>query len=83
MRTAAVAQLILLVIVSLGFFGLMAVLAFHQVPDQNKDVLEGMLGILGAAFGTIIAHFFSTANAEKRAADSSQPLPQNPTQGQA
>ena len=57
------APLILMAIVSFGFLGLCVVLAFHQVPPENKDSLEAMLGGLGTAFTLIVGFYFGTSHA--------------------
>ena len=76
MKIPVVAPLVLMVIVSCGFFGLLAILAFHQVPDQNKDILEGMLGVLGTSFVSIIGHYFGSAS--RRSENPSGPIPGTP-----
>jgi len=53
--------LVLVVIISVGFFGLMGVLAFHTVPAENKDALEAMLGILGTAFTGLVGYYFGSS----------------------
>lgn len=47
--------------VTLGFFGLLGVLAFHDVPTSNANALTIMLGALGAAFGGVIAYYFGSS----------------------
>lgn len=55
------APLILVIVISFGFFGLMLVLAFHSVPTENKDALVAMLGVLGTAFGSLVGYYFGAS----------------------
>ena len=47
--------------VTLGFFGLLGLLAFHDVPTSNQNALNLMLGALGASFGGVIAYYFGSS----------------------
>lgn len=66
---------ILMILIAIGFFGLMLVLAFHSVPTENKDTLVTMLGDLGAAFGMVVGYYFGSSIG-KGAANS--PTPTSP-----
>lgn len=48
------------VIVIAGFFGLVGLLAWHAVPAENKDALNISFGALAAAFGSVVAFYFSS-----------------------
>lgn len=56
-------------LVTLGFFGLLAYLFKHEVPEENKDILNIMLGSLGTAWITIIAFFFGSSMGSKNSGD--------------
>ena len=47
--------------VTIGFFGLLGLLAFHDVPTSNQNALNLMLGALGASFGGVIAYYFGSS----------------------
>ncbi|MDE1906857.1 MAG: hypothetical protein KGH75_10465 [Rhodospirillales bacterium] len=61
---------ILAVTVTCGFFGLLAYLLRFQVPEDNRDVLNILLGSLGTAWLSIIGYYFgsSLSSAKKDAA---------------
>ena len=58
---------ILAVTVTLGFFAMLGTMAFVDLPGANRDLLNVMLGALGAAWTSIVAYFFgsSSGSAEK------------------
>ena len=45
-------------VVSIGFFSLLVVLAFHQVPESSRDLLNVMLGALGVAWTSMVKFFY-------------------------
>lgn len=53
--------------VSIGFFGLLTLLTFHTVPEGSRDLLNIMLGSLGAGWMSIVAYYFgSSAGSAKK-----------------
>lgn len=48
--------------VTIGFFGLLYVLAFHPVPTESKDVLYAMVGVLGTAWVALINFYFGSSS---------------------
>lgn len=47
-------------LVTLGFFGMLGLLTFAEIPESNKPVLYIMVGSLGTAWATVMAFYFGT-----------------------
>jgi len=47
--------------VTVGFFGLLAWMMAYSPPDGSKDVLNIMLGALGAAWTSIVSYYFGSS----------------------
>jgi hypothetical protein len=45
-----------------GFFCLLGTMTFHPLPTENKDLLNIMLGALGASFGMAVSYYFGSSN---------------------
>jgi hypothetical protein len=60
--------------VTLGFFGLLIFMAMRSVPATSKDVLNILLGSLGAGWVSIMSYYFgsSSENAQAKTADQAQ-----------
>jgi hypothetical protein len=53
------------VVIVLGFFGIMVMLAMVKVPPDNKDTLIQMVGALILAFGGLMGYLYgSSKNSE-------------------
>lgn len=50
-------------VVIIGYFGLIAILAFYDI--KNVDVLTLLLGALSTAFGSIVAYYFGSSAGSK------------------
>jgi len=48
-------------VVTVGFFGLLYILAFRSVPENSKDVLYAMVGVLGTAWVAIVNYYFGSS----------------------
>lgn len=47
--------------VVLGLFGLLGLLAFHEVPSANRDVLVAMVGALAVGFQNVLHFYFGSS----------------------
>lgn len=56
---------ILALVVTIGFFGLLAYMLKYEVPAANKDVMNILLGSLGTAWVTIIGFFYGSSMGSK------------------
>lgn len=57
----------LAVALTVGFFGLLALLALHAIPPANESVLVQDAGILGTAWVAMVAYYFgSSAGADRK-----------------
>lgn len=45
-----------------GLFGLLTIMAFHDLPAANHDALMLLLGSLNAAFGAVIGFYFGSSS---------------------
>jgi hypothetical protein len=59
---------VLALLVTVGFFGMMSVMTFRDLPIDNKDMLNVMLGSLGAAWVAVVSYYFGSS-AGSRAKD--------------
>lgn len=58
---------VLAYLVTAGFFTMLAVMVFAEIPERSKDPIYILLGTLGGTFGSIIAYYFgSTAGGQKK-----------------
>lgn len=55
--------------VTVGFFGLLAFLATHEVPPASRDLLNVMLGALGTAWTAIVTYYFGSSSGNARATE--------------
>ena len=56
-RTPAVLAFVL----TAGFFGLLAVMVFHDVPEGSSTLLNIMLGALGSSFGMMVSYYYGSS----------------------
>lgn len=62
-------------VIVLGFFGLVAILIFHELPKDSNGVIFMLFGALSAGFGSVIGYFFGSS---KSSADKSELLAKAP-----
>lgn len=67
MQTKDIFQYSLGGVIVVGFFLLLIVLANKGIPDQNKDLLNLVVGALIGSFATVVGYFYgsSKGSAEK------------------
>lgn len=52
----------LVVSTTLGLFAILGLLVFHGVPDQSKDLINIMIGWVGAAWTGIVTYHFGSSS---------------------
>lgn len=57
---------ILAVIVTVGFFGLLGLCAFHTMPSSSEKILDVMTGSLGTAWIMIITYYYGSSAGSDR-----------------
>ena len=57
---------ILAVAITVGFFGLLWFLSRHEVPAGSRDLLNIMLGSLGAAWMGVVTYYFGSSAGSDR-----------------
>ena len=53
---------VLSISVTMGFFTILGYIAMASVPDSSKDILNVMLGSLGAAWVAIVTYYFGSSS---------------------
>lgn len=56
----------LALVVTLGFFGLLAFMCLNTVPKASETLLNIMVGSLGSAWISIIAYYFGSSSGSER-----------------
>jgi hypothetical protein len=50
-----------------GFFGLLFLLSYHQIPEASQQVMYTMVGVLGTAWISVVGYYFgSSAGSAKK-----------------
>jgi len=60
-RARTIFQYVLGGLIVVGFFVLMAMLVYTSVPDQNKDLLNLVVGALIGSFATVVGYFYGSS----------------------
>lgn len=53
-------------VIALGFFSCIALLAFREIPLENKEAFYIILGALSAAFAQIINYYYGSSTSSKQ-----------------
>jgi len=61
MKTKDLPLYILAGIITLGYFGLLAILTFKGVPEQNNDLYNTAMGALLVAFSMVVGYWFGSS----------------------
>ena len=56
-----VAMYVLGALITVGFFVLLGLLLFYQIPDNNNDVLYLAIGSLISAFSMVVGYFYGSS----------------------
>ena len=48
-------------LITVGFFGLLWLLISISIPEQNKEILNIVVGALIGSFSSIVAYFFGSS----------------------
>lgn len=59
----------LVVTTTIGFFTLIGVLVFREVPDGSREIVAQLIGGIAAAFGAIIGYRFGSSSGSARKTD--------------
>lgn len=59
----------LCVTTTLGFFTLLATVFFVTVPENSKDILQIMLGVVGGQWTAIVGYFYGSSAGSARKTD--------------
>lgn len=71
---------ILAYLITAGFFGMLAAMLFKIIPNENRDILNIMLGALGSTFGAVTSYYYgSTRGSETKSALLAQAAPEKST----
>jgi hypothetical protein len=57
---------LLILFVTLGFFGILGFMLFKEIPDKNQQILNVMLGSLGTAWLAGIYYYFGSSTSSER-----------------
>ena len=55
------ATYLLAVVIVAGFFTLLGLLIFRQLPEDSSGVIFMLFGALSAAFGAVVQYFFGSS----------------------
>ena len=61
MKAKDVAMYVLGIFLVLGFFTLLGLLIFQEVPTQNNDILTIAIGALITGFATVVSYFYGSS----------------------
>lgn len=70
---------ILALLITVGFFAVVFVLALRTAPIDNRDILNIVVGMLGAGWGSAVQYYFGSSRG--RDAKVLNPPPSDPPAG--
>jgi uncharacterized BrkB/YihY/UPF0761 family membrane protein len=69
MKTKDILQTILAILIIIGFFLLLTLLLYTKVPNENKDLLNLVVGALIGSFATVVGYFFGSSSSSAKKDD--------------
>ena len=61
MKTKGLALYIFASVIVIGFFALLYILIFTEIPEGNRDVLNLVIGSLIGSFTSVVAYYFGSS----------------------
>jgi len=61
MKGKIIFQYILGSLIVLGFFGLLILLVYIAIPEENKDMLNLVIGALIGSFTSVVGYYFGSS----------------------
>ena len=61
MKGKIIFQYILGSLIVLGFFGLLVLLVYIAIPEENKDMLNLVVGALIGSFTSVVGYYFGSS----------------------
>ena len=61
-------------VVTIGFFGLLALMFYSVVPIENRQIIDIMIGSLGTAWITIVGYYFGSSMGSQKKDETIQGL---------
>jgi len=61
----------------LGFFALLFTLTYTDIPKENKDLVNMLIGALLTAFATVIAYYFGSSSGSAKKDDTISKMKQD------
>ena len=74
---------ILALVITIGFFGVVVVLATRVAPLDNREILSIVVGVLGASFGAVVQYYFGSSKSSQSKNDVIARLASEPAQPRA
>lgn len=60
-RCRATGQLMLALLMTAGFFGIIGLSMYHEIPDKNHDIVIALMGALGTLMTQTWAYYFASS----------------------
>lgn len=67
--TKDIAMYVLAGIIVIGFFVILAMMFLTEIPQQNKDILNVIIGALATCFIAIVNYFFGSSKSSSDKTD--------------
>jgi len=57
----------LAILITIGFFGLLGLMCFHEMPTASSDTIKIMVGALGAGWASVVSYYYGSSSGAARA----------------